>query len=107
MIIGERLRAIRNQKKLTYRALERSCGISKTYISRIEQGHIIPSVDELEAIAKGLEVPLHELFYDPSEHLPSLKNLTASSREEDEYLGSCGRNVGIIGWLRTRFSKTH
>jgi Helix-turn-helix domain len=48
MIIGDRLRTICQKKRLTHADIERRCGISKTQISRIENGHSVTSVVELE-----------------------------------------------------------
>ena len=48
----------------------------RCYISRVENGHTVPSIETLEKLARALEVPLYQLFYD-SEELPPLKNVLA------------------------------
>jgi transcriptional regulator with XRE-family HTH domain len=67
MIIGDRLRALRVEKNFSQGDLEKRTGLLRCYISRVENGHTIPSVETLEKMARGLEVPLYQLFYDGEE----------------------------------------
>jgi transcriptional regulator with XRE-family HTH domain len=67
VLIGERLRAIREAKNLTQGHIEKRCGLLRVYISRIENGHTVPSVETLEKLARALEVPLYQLFYERKE----------------------------------------
>ena len=64
MIIGERLKALREQKKQSQGDIEKRSGFLRSYISRIENGHIVPSVNTLEKLARALEVPTYRLFTD-------------------------------------------
>jgi hypothetical protein len=82
------------------------CGTSKIHISRIENGHFVASVGELEEIAKGLAVLIHELFYDPSEGAPWLEHLSSSHRVGEPAVG-LGKKVKFFTWFRTRLSKPH
>ena len=74
MIIGERLRALRETKKLSQGDIETRTGLLRCYISRVENGHTVPAVETLEKFARALEVPLYQLFYDGDEP-PKLPNL--------------------------------
>jgi transcriptional regulator with XRE-family HTH domain len=74
MIIGERLRALRETKKLSQGDIEKRTGLLRCYISRVENGHTVPAVETLEKFARALEVPLYQLFYD-GEEPPELPNL--------------------------------
>ena len=74
MLIGERIRVIRERKQLSQVELAVRTGLVRSYISGVENGYIVPSVETLEKIARVLEVPLHRLFYDGDEP-PSLPNL--------------------------------
>src|SRR6202040_3269818 len=67
MIIGERLRALREQKKMSQRDIEKRTGLLCTYISRVENGHNLPAIETLEKMAHALETPLYQLFYDGDE----------------------------------------
>jgi len=62
MDIGRRLSALREQKRLSQRDIEGRAGINRCYISRIENGHLVPSVETLERIARALRVPMYQLF---------------------------------------------
>jgi transcriptional regulator with XRE-family HTH domain len=64
MVIGERIRAIRETKNLSQGDIEGRSGLLRCYISRVENGHTVPSLETLERFARALEVPLHELFYE-------------------------------------------
>jgi transcriptional regulator with XRE-family HTH domain len=73
MIIGERLRALREEKKFSQGEIEKRTGLFRFYISRVENGHIVPAVETLERFARALEVPIYQLFYD-GELPPNLVN---------------------------------
>ena len=64
MVIGERLREIRQLKSLTQGDIEKRTGLLRCYLSRVENGHTVPSLDTLEKIARALEVPLYQIFYE-------------------------------------------
>lgn len=71
MIIGDRLRTVREQKNLTQGDIEKRTGLLRCYISRVENGHTVPSIDTLEKMSRALEVPLYQLFYE-GENPPAL-----------------------------------
>jgi transcriptional regulator with XRE-family HTH domain len=64
MIIGDRLRTLRIEKKLSQGDIEKRTGLLRCYISCVENGHTVPNVETLEKLARALEVPLYQLFYD-------------------------------------------
>jgi len=63
MVIGTRLRALREERQLSQGDIEKSTGLLRCYISRIENGHTIPSLETLERFAGALDVPLYKMFY--------------------------------------------
>jgi len=67
MIIGDRLREMREGKKLSQGDIEKRTGLLRCYISRVENGHTVPAIETLEKLARALEVPLYQLFYDGEE----------------------------------------
>src|SRR6195256_4502279 len=73
MIIGDRLRALREEKKLSQGDIEKRTGLLRCYVSRVENGHTVPAIETLEKMARALEVPLYQLFYD-GEEPPVLPN---------------------------------
>ena len=75
MIIGIRLRKLREERKLSQGDIEKRTGLLRCYISRVENGHTVPSLETLERLAAALEIPLYQLFYE-GERPPDLPNLT-------------------------------
>ena len=67
MLIGERIRAIREAKKLSQGDIEQRTGLIRCYTSRVENGHTVPSLETLEKFAQGFDVPLYQLFYEGME----------------------------------------
>src|SRR5439155_5346483 len=74
VIIGDRLREMREEKKLSQGDIEKRTGLLRCYISRVENGHTVPAIETLEKLARALEVPLYHLF-DDGEEPPKLPNL--------------------------------
>ena len=58
MIIGDRLRALRQEKHLSQGQIEKRSGLLRCYISRVEHGHTVPSIETLEKMCRALEIPL-------------------------------------------------
>jgi len=75
MMIGNRLRFLRERKGLSQGDIEKSTGLLRCYISRVENGHTVPSLETLERFASVLEVPLYRLFYSGEGEAPT-PNLT-------------------------------
>lgn len=104
MIIGDRLRAIREQKNLSQGDIEHRCGLLRCYISRVENGHTVPSVETLEKIVRALGVPLYQLFYD-GEEPPKLPNLPNRKTEIDLLWGSSGKEARLLTKFRLLLSR--
>lgn len=64
MIIGDRLKTLRESKNLSQGDIEKRTGLLRCYISRVENGHTVPSLDTLEKLAGSLEVPPYHLMFD-------------------------------------------
>lgn len=78
MQIGQKLRELREAKEFSQGVIEKRTGLLRCYVSRVENGHTVPSVDTLEKWARALEVPLYKLFHDGEEPLPKTKRLSVS-----------------------------
>lgn len=63
MEIGERLRELREARQLSQGDIEERTGLLRCYISRVECGHTIPSLETLERISKALDLEFYQLFY--------------------------------------------
>jgi len=99
MIIGDRLRTIRDLKKLSQGDIEKRTGLLRCYISRVENGHTGPSVGTLEKLARALECPLYQLFYD-GEEPPELPNLLKRKSGDEIAWGSTGKNARYLSKFR-------
>lgn len=64
MLIGDRLRALREAKKLSQGDIERGSGLLRCYVSRVENGHTVPAIETLEKWAQALGIPMYQLFYE-------------------------------------------
>jgi transcriptional regulator with XRE-family HTH domain len=90
MMIGNRLRAIREQKNLSQGDIEQRTGLLRCYISRVENGHTVPAIETLEKLARALDIPLYQLFYD-GEKPPSLPNASAKGKALEKDWASSGK----------------
>jgi transcriptional regulator with XRE-family HTH domain len=92
MVIGERLKAMREHKKMSQGDIEKRTGLLRCYISRVENGHTVPAIETLEKMARAMEVPMYQLFYDgerpPAPTLP---------RVDGGGWGSSGRDARTLG----------
>lgn len=107
MVISDRLRAIREQKDLSQGDIEKRTGLLRCYISRVENGHTVPSIETLEKIARALEVPLYQLFYDgegPAE-IPSLPKGISADGVEWGHAGDSARFFQRLRQLLGRLSE--
>ena len=99
MIIGERIRLLRETKKLSQGDIEKRTGLLRCYISRVENGHTVPAIETLEKLARAMEVPLYQLFYD-GEEPPELPNLTKRKSADDIAWGATGKDARYLGRFR-------
>ena len=105
MIIGDRLREMREQKKLSQGDIEKRTGLLRCYVSRVENGHTVPAIETLEKLARALEIPLYQLFYE-GEEPPKLPNLLKRKSSDDIVWGSTGKEARYLNKLRRLLAKT-
>ncbi len=82
MVIGTRLRSLREERKFSQGDIEKRTGLLRCYVSRVENGHTVPSIETLEKLAAALEIPLYQLFYE-GEEPPPLPNLSKRTSAEE------------------------
>jgi transcriptional regulator with XRE-family HTH domain len=105
MIIGDRLRALREDKKLSQGDIEKRSGLLRCYISRVENGHTVPAIETLEKMARALEIPIYQLFYDGDEP-PQVPSLLKRRSSEDNLWGSSGKDERYLRKLRRLLGKS-
>lgn len=104
MVISERLRELREGKNLSQGDIEKRTGLLRCYISRVENGHTVPAIETLEKLARALEVPLYQLFYD-GEKPPSLPNLLKRKTSAEIVWGASGKEARYLYKLTKCLSK--
>lgn len=89
MGIGERLRHLREARHLSQGDIEGGTGLLRCYISRVECGHTIPSLETLEKFARVLDLELYQLFYSgkPKAIAPKAARQIPLPREERNLVG--------------------
>jgi transcriptional regulator with XRE-family HTH domain len=79
MNIGVTIRGFRLQKGMSQGDIEKRTGLLRCYLSRVENGHTVPSIETLQKIASALDLPLSQMFDEqPVRDVPGL------SLDEDE-----------------------
>src|ERR1700742_912247 len=94
MIVADRLRTLREVKKLSQGDIQERTGLLRCYVSRVENGHTVPALETLEKFARALGVPMYLLVYDgPDPVAPTLfakrnsrEKLWGDSRHEERNL---------------------
>ena len=104
MQIGQRLRTLREEKNFSQGDIEKATGLLRCYVSRVENGHTVPSVETLEKFAHALQVPMYQLFYD-SEEPPEIPDLPKREPADDILWGSSGPDARILAKFRRLFSR--
>jgi len=105
MVIGTRLRKLREDKDFSQGDIEKRTGLLRCYISRVENGHTVPSLETLERLASALELPLYQLFYEGDE-LPPLPNLSKRKSTEELLLdGADEKEVRFFSKVRKLVAK--
>src|SRR6266853_3934201 len=99
MIIGDRLRVLREEKKFSQGDIEKRTGLRCAYVSRVEHGHTVPGVETLEKFARALEIPMYQLFHD-GEEPPKLPNLPKRKSSDDVVWGSSGKDARMLSKFR-------
>src|SRR5229473_1591861 len=100
MVIGDRLKELRESKQLSQGDVEKRTGLLRCYISRVENGHTVPAIETLEKLARAFEVPLYQLFYD-GEEPPKLPRLLNRKTRAEIAWGSSGKDGRFLNRLRS------
>lgn len=67
MNVGERLKAVRESKQMSQGDVEKKTGLLRSYLSRVECGHTIPSIETLDKWTKAMDINLSQLFAENGE----------------------------------------
>ena len=104
MIIGERLRVLREEKKLSQGDIEKRTGLLRCYLSRVENGHTVPAIETLEKLAQALDMPLYQLLYEGDQ--PPRPDVPAAWTESNgNAWGSSGKDLRFLRKLQSLLAK--
>ncbi len=104
MIIGDRLRRLREQKNFSQGEIEKRSGLLRCYISRVENGHTVPAVETLEKFARALGVPMYRLFYDGDN--PSKAVRREQRKVDSGSFGAAGKEARLLTKFRNCLART-
>jgi transcriptional regulator with XRE-family HTH domain len=118
LMIGERLRAVREEKKMSQGHVEKATGLLRCYVSRVENGHTVPSIETLGKWSKALGVSMSQLFADDGQdarllpalknnHVPKLNRIAANHlrRVETAFARMNSRDIVIVTHLARKFAE--
>lgn len=91
MNIGETIRSFRLQRGMSQGDIEKRTGLLRCYLSRVENGHTIPSLDTLAKIAGAMELPLAQFFADQSRDNGHARSLPQLSEDQVRFLSQVRR----------------
>jgi transcriptional regulator with XRE-family HTH domain len=91
MNIGETIRNFRLQKGLSQGDIEKRTGLLRCYLSRVENGHTIPSLDTLAKIAGAMDLPLGQFFSNSAADNGNSRSLPQLSEDEVRFLSQIRR----------------
>jgi transcriptional regulator with XRE-family HTH domain len=104
MIIGDRLKELREAKQLSQGDIEKRTGLLRCYISRVENGHTVPAIETLEKMARALELPLYQLMYD-GDKPPEARTKIALNVDKSQAWGVGGKDARYFQKLRRLLAK--
>lgn len=96
--IGKKIRAIRNRKKITIAQMCEGTGLSKGFISNVENNNTSPSINTLSTIADFLGVPLPYLLLEKKQHMRVVRK---EARRNSSYNNLKIEHLASKGGLRT------
>ena len=99
MVLSERLRSLREEKNLSQGDIEKRTGLLRFYLSRVENGHTTPSIQTLEKLARALEIPLYQIFYEGNEPPALPRSLKRKAGSRDAW-GSSGKDARTLDAFR-------
>lgn len=93
------------KKNLSQGDVEKLTGLFRCYISRVENGYTVPSLETIEKFARALEVPLYQIFYD-GEQPPAAPHISKRKGSEEAEWGYKGKDARLVEQLRQLMGRT-
>jgi transcriptional regulator with XRE-family HTH domain len=90
---------LRDKKELSQWDIEERTGLLRCYISRVENGHTVPSIETSEKMARALEIPMYRLFYD-GDVPPDLPSFAKRNPDVGVQWRSSGKDASLLNRFR-------
>ena len=91
MNIGETIRNFRLQKNMSQGDIEKRTGLLRCYLSRVENGHTVPSLDTLAKIAQSMDLPLARFFHESAGEQATDREVPQLSHDMVQFLSQIKR----------------
>jgi len=101
MIIGDRLRLLREDKNLSQGDIEKRTGLMRCYISRVENGHTVAALETREKMAQAMDMHLYQFLYEG----PEPRALPEPGKADRDGWGSSGKDARFLAKLRRYLSQ--
>jgi len=105
MLIGARLRMLRERRNLSQGDVYHRTGLMSCYLSRVENGYTVPSVETLEKLARALDIPLYYLFYE-GERPPAALSRYISRKDDPAAWSDSRKDTRFINRLSAYLART-
>ncbi len=93
-----------NHEQFSQGDIEKRTGLLRCYISRVEHGYTVPNVETLEKLARALEVPIYQLFYEGADP-PKLSNFLNRKKTTGTEWGRKGEDARLLAKFSRLFSR--
>ena len=97
--LGKRMRWVRNRQRMTLKQLSRTTSLTISFLSQVERGAVLPSVESLQKIASALRIPVGELFDEGAGLGQPVTLLRKSERRRSASKGSAPVVEALAGGL--------
>ena len=96
MKIGLTIRTYRLKRGMSQGDIEKRTGLLRCYLSRVENGHTVPSLETLQKIASAMELPLSEFFAGEEKPVTEVQGLSLDG-DEIRFLTQVQRYAANLG----------
>jgi transcriptional regulator with XRE-family HTH domain len=103
--IAFRIRQLREYRKLSQGDLEERTGLLRCYISRVENGHTVPTIETLEKISRALEISMYQLFFIEETSNPEVSYERSTNDHQNQDWASFRKGRRMLGKLRSALAQ--
>jgi transcriptional regulator with XRE-family HTH domain len=93
MDVGQRIKQLRLERGLSQGDIEKKTNLLRCYVSRVENGFTVPSLETIEKLCAAMETPLYVFFYDgngtpprPPKNIPVTHSKSPAAQIPTEFM---------------------